>query len=157
MKNLITKNGYKLFIEKINNFKNKKKNLIKEIEIARSNGDLSENSDFKIAKEKKYILEKKILILEKKINNFKIIDPLYIKNKDKIFFSCKLKLFCYLNKKKIKLQIVGDCESNFKKNKISILSKLSKVLIKKKINDKIYFKNKNNKIIKYKIIKIKYD
>ncbi len=151
---LMTKEGEKKLRKKLKYLKEiKRPSIIISISKAREFGDLKENSEYHAAKEEQIICEKKIKDIEKKLFYAQIIDISKNKNKNKIIFGSLIKLINLNNKKKITYRIVGDDESNIKKNLISINSPLGKKLLGKKKKKIISLKTiKGN--IKYKIINI---
>ncbi|BBA84997.1 GreA/GreB family elongation factor [Candidatus Nardonella dryophthoridicola] len=154
---LITKNGINDLLKKINIIKNNKiPEILKLIETSRSYGDLKENHEYKCAKEQYLIYEKKIKNLEYILSISKIFYPKDINNKNIIYFGSIVELINMDNNTINKYQIVSEFESDIKKNKISINSPLSKILIGKKKNDIINLEI-FNKIIRYKIISIYYE
>ncbi len=152
---LMTKEGEKKLRKKLKYLKEiKRPSIIISISKAREFGDLKENSEYHAAKEEQIICENKIKDIEKKLFYAQIIDISKNKNKKKIMFGSLIKLINLNNKKKITYRIVGDDESNIKKNLISINSPLAKKLLGKKKKNIISLKTiKGN--IKYKIINIK--
>ncbi len=151
---LMTIQGEKKIRKKLNFLiKIKRPQIINLISEARKFGDLKENAEYHSAKEEQVICEKKIKELERKLINAKIIDISKLNNKKKIYFGSKVTIINLKNKKKFTYRIVGDYESNIKKQLISINSPLAKGLIGKKKNEITKIKTPIG-YIKYKIINI---
>lgn len=146
----ISKKYYKKLKEKLFNLEKKKPKIIKQIQKSIEKGDLSENYEYISLKEALELLDLKINKIKKILLNSKIINKLNKNNnRIKIFSTVTIKnLKTQKNKKVI---IVYPSESNIFKNKISIESKLSSILIGKKKGEIVNLGNN----IKYKIIKIK--
>lgn len=108
--------------------------VIKAIEEARSNGDLSENADYDAAKERQGFIEARIGDLQSKIANSEIIDPSKLKS-DRIIFGAHVELLDLETDEKKTYQIVGEEESNASQGRISIFSPLARSLIGKKVDD----------------------
>ncbi|NJJ98717.1 transcription elongation factor GreA [Candidatus Sulcia muelleri] len=150
-----TKKGIKKIINKIKQLETiERKKIIKAISEARDKGDLSENSEYDAAKAAQKILEFKIFNLKLKLSNTRIIDISKISTSQVSIFT-KVKLKNIDNGNYQNYTLVPESESNIKKNKISINSPIAIGLIGKKIGDIIYIKLPNNKIINFKLIKIK--
>lgn len=112
--------------------------VIKAIEEARSNGDLSENADYDAAKERQGFIEARIGEIQTKIANAEVVDPAAIKS-DKIVFGASVKVVdCETDDEKV-YKIVGEDEADAGAGLISIFSPLARVMIGKKPGDVIEF------------------
>ncbi|WMC18862.1 MAG: transcription elongation factor GreA [Enterobacteriaceae bacterium PSpicST2] len=153
---LITNIGFKKLKKKLNYLKNIiRPKIIKEIIKARAHGDLKENAEYHSAKEQQNFCENKIKEFELKLIFSKIIDITKIPNNGIVLFGTTVTIINLYNKKVSKYRIVGDDESNIKKNLISVNSPIAKNLINNKINDILFIKTPLG-FIKYKILKIEY-
>lgn len=81
----------------------------------------------------------KMRLLEERISSAKIVD-LNKQNKNEIHFGAKITIYKKQEKCKCQYQIVGVDEANVSQNKVSFLSPIAKVLINKKVGDKITLK-----------------
>ena len=93
---------------------------IKDIETARAQGDLSENAEYAAAKERQSFLHGKMQELE---NNLAMSDVIDLKKLscDKVVFGSTVTVEdC--NTGKIAYQLVGPCESDLARNRISVTS-----------------------------------
>ncbi|MBK9295163.1 MAG: transcription elongation factor GreA [Oligoflexia bacterium] len=106
--------------------------VIKAIEVAREQGDLSENAEYDSAKERQAFIEGRIQEINSKLARAQVIDPAKIKS-DKIVFGATVVLedAASGNGKKIKYQIVGVDEADAQHGKISINSPIARALIGK--------------------------
>jgi transcription elongation factor GreA len=141
----ITKEGYAALREELARLKkHERPKIIAAIEEARGHGDLSENAEYKYAKERQALIEVRMQDLENKLGNAEIIDTTKLPA-DRIVFGSKFMLsnmdtdeeFCY--------QIVGVDESDLNKGKISVESPMAKALIGKRISDEIIVDTPNGK------------
>jgi transcription elongation factor GreA len=141
----ITKEGYAALREELARLKkHERPKIIAAIEEARGHGDLSENAEYKYAKERQAFIEVRMQDLENKLGNAEIIDTTKLPT-DRIVFGSKFMLsnmntdeeFCY--------QIVGVDESDINKGKISVESPMAKALIGKRISDEIIVDTPNGK------------
>ncbi|NGX56709.1 MAG: Transcription elongation factor GreA [Candidatus Anoxychlamydiales bacterium] len=110
----------------------------KEIEEARSHGDLRENAEYKAALEKRNRIQQEIKYLSEKFNQAKIL------NKNDIITSkanvgCIIK--CKSSKKELTFTILGPFEADADKNILSFQSKLAKIIIGKSIGEKFDFQD----------------
>lgn len=108
--------------------------VIKAIEEARSQGDISENAEYDAAKERQAMIEGRIAELQAKIASAEVIDPQSIKS-DRVVFGATVTLMDLEEEEKQTYQIVGVDEADVKAGKISVLSPLARALIGKKSGD----------------------
>lgn len=106
--------------------------VIQAIEVAREQGDLSENAEYDSAKEKQAFIEGRIQEINGKLARAQVIDPAKIKS-DKIVFGATVVLedANASSGKKIKYQIVGVDEADAPAGRISINSPIARALIGK--------------------------
>ena len=109
-------------------------NIIAAIAEARSHGDLSENAEYKYAKESQSLIEGKIVDLENAIGRAEIIDVKSIASED-IKFGATIEIEDDDSGELYLYQIVGDYESDIKNKKLSVSSPLARGLINKTIDD----------------------
>ena len=114
--------------------------VIKDIEEARAQGDLSENADYDAAKEKQAYIENRIAVLEDKIANSEIIEPSKLQS-ETVVFGAYVRLKDLETDEELVYQILGEVEADVKKGKISILSPLARALIGRKKGDAVEFKS----------------
>lgn len=129
---------------------NKRKEIAERLEYAKSLGDLSENSEYKEAKEQQSFLEEKIARLEDIIRRAVII----IKHKGDIIRIGSSTEIKNLNSGDIKnFTIVGPEEVDIAGGKISNLSPLGSALVGRKKGETVSVVSPNGEV-KYKIIEI---
>jgi transcription elongation factor GreA len=114
--------------------------IIKAIEEARSNGDLSENADYDAAKERQGFIEARIADIQNKIANAEVIDISSLKS-EKIIFGAHVVLLDIESDEEITYQIVGEDEADVSSGKISVFSPLARSVIGKRKGDFIEFKS----------------
>ena len=136
----ITKGGFEKLKKELEKLKNKSiPENIRDIEIARGHGDLSENAEYTAAKERQSFLYGKVQELE---NNLALSDVIVLKGQisDKVVFGCYVTIADSDNGEEIKYQLVGPFESDINLNKISVTSPIGKALIGKSIGSEINVK-----------------
>ncbi len=119
---------------------NERPAIIKAIEEARSNGDLSENADYDAAKERQGFVEARIGDIQSKIANAEVIDISILKS-DKVIFGANIVLEDLETNEEISYQIVGEDESDVRAGRISVFSPLARAVIGKKKGDIVEFKS----------------
>ena len=108
--------------------------VIKQIEEARSHGDISENAEYDAAKERQALVEGRIQDIQGKLAGAEIVDPSKIKS-DTVVFGTSVRMTDYDTDKEVTYQIVGVDEADVKAGYISILSPIARALIGKKVGD----------------------
>jgi transcription elongation factor GreA len=106
----------------------------KAIEIARGHGDLSENADYDAAKEEQGMIEARIRELETKLTLAEVIDPTSLSG-DTVKFGATVTIEDAESGDEKTYTIVGEDESDLKKQRISITSPMARALIGKSIGD----------------------
>ena len=109
---------------------------IKDIEIARGHGDLSENAEYTAAKERQSYLHGKMQELE---NNLAMSNVIDLKNLscEKVVFGTTVAIEETSTGKGITYQLLGPLESDLEKNRISVTSPIGRALIGKCVGDEI--------------------
>lgn len=112
---------------------------IKEIEVARAHGDISENAEFAAAKERQSFIQGKIQEIENNLAHSHIIDLSRITN-ERVVFGATVTFEEDGSGETFTYQLVGPLESNIGENKISVTSPLGKALIGKREGDVVTVK-----------------
>jgi transcription elongation factor GreA len=134
----ITPAGYNRLQKELHKLKTvERKEVIKQIEYARSLGDLSENAEYESAKDRQSFVEGRIQELESKLSRAEIIDPQKITNKERVVFGLKVKLENIETGETFTYQLVGPDESDVEKGMISITSPIGRALIGKHLDDEV--------------------
>ncbi|MFH1017730.1 MAG: transcription elongation factor GreA [Pseudomonadota bacterium] len=111
-------------------------NIVQEIEIARSHGDLSENAEYHAAKERQGQIEARINYLEDQISRSEVVN-LSKFDGSKVVFGVKVKLYDPRADREMVYRIVGEHEADLAKGDISINSPIAKALIGREIGDEV--------------------
>lgn len=128
--------------------------VIKAIEEARAQGDISENAEYDAAKERQAMIEGRIGEIQGKLAGVEVIDPSSIKS-ERIVFGATVEILDTDTEEKSTYQIVGVDEADVKKGKISIISPLARAMIGKKSGDLVNVQSpKGDK--EYEIITFKF-
>lgn len=140
--------------EELENLKQQRKEVIDRIKLAKSFGDLSENSEYSEAREAQGLLESRIAEIENIIRNAKIIK---VNNLNSRIVNLGSTVFIDPVRKqdgepKV-IKIVSSFEVSPETNAVSDDSPLGKALLNKMVGDIVTVKTPK-KEIQYKIIKI---
>src|SRR4030043_156193 len=115
----ITKAGFAKLKKDLEILKNKSiPENIRDIEVARAHGDLSENAEYAAAKERQSFLHGKVQELENNLALSNIIELKGLKT-NKVVFGCYVTIEDSDSGEEIKYQLVGPFESDINQNKIS--------------------------------------
>lgn len=154
--NPMTASGIKKLKKELDILKRiKRPKIIASIIEARQHGDLKENAEYHAAKEEQSFCEGRIKEIELKLSRAQIIDVSRLKNNGTIVFGSTVTILNLSTTKRFIYKIVGDDESNFKLNLISINSPMARGLIGKKINDISTIQTPSGNV-RYKIENIEY-
>lgn len=119
---------------------------------AREHGDLSENAEFKAAKERQMFLESRVSLLQKRIRDILAVDINRIP-KDRSGLGSTLKLKDLDSGKETEYQLVFSEEVNPDEGKISTVSPVGKSLMGKQAGDEVTIPLPDRKI-EYEVLKV---
>ncbi|MEF9985030.1 MAG: transcription elongation factor GreA [Malacoplasma sp.] len=130
--NLMTKDGIEKLKKELRHLIDvRRPKIIKQIQEAREQGDLSENADYDAAKNSQAIIEGRIKEIEEILNHIEIIDEK--SNKTKVVkIGSKVKIKDFQDSKNYIYTIVGSIETDPGENKISNECPLAKSIMGKK-------------------------
>lgn len=126
--------------------------VIKAIEAARENGDLSENADYDAAKERQGWIEARIQEIQGRIAGAEVIDTAKLKS-NTVIFGATVDILDVEEDKDFTYQIVGPEEADVQSGRLSLMAPLARALIGKKQGDVCEVKAPNS-IKEYEIKKI---
>lgn len=121
----------------------KRPEVVERIQVARSFGDLSENSEYDAAKEEQAFVESRITQIEVMLKNAEIIES---HSSNEVSFGSTVSFKMSGEKEEQTYKIVGSAESDPFEGKISNDSPIAKALLGKKIGQKVKFNAPNGEI-----------
>jgi transcription elongation factor GreA len=124
---ILSKQGYKNLKKKLKELKKEQERLVEDMEAARQEGDLSENSAYHNLRESVTLVRNQIGDLEQKLANVEIRDK---EDNGSVGFGSTVKVKVNGDTKTI--QVVGDGEADPLKGKISYKSPIGQGLVGKK-------------------------
>lgn len=128
--------------------------VIKAIEEARAQGDISENAEYEAAKERQGMIEGRIAEIQAKIAGAEVVNPAEIKA-DRVVFGATVTILDLEEEGKVTYQIVGVDEADVKLGKISVMSPIARALIGKKNGDVVLVKSPKSEK-EYEVISFEY-
>ncbi len=150
----ISSEGFKKLQEELDQLMRiERPKILKEIEIAREHGDLSENAEFTYAKEKHALLETKIRDIQERLSLCEIIDLRNRPAGDRIVFGVSVRLEEIETGEEKVYKLLGQDEVDISKGIISVTSPLGRALIGKEVDDVVEVKTPDG-IREYDVIEI---
>ncbi len=135
---MLTAEGLKQLEEELDLLKGeKRKEIAEKIKVARSYGDLSENSEYDDAKNEQAILEARIATIEATLKVAVVIDENEFSADQSVHVGSLVKVENISMGREQEFRIIGSNESNPKENKISDESPVGKALLGKKVGDMV--------------------
>ncbi|HLA49325.1 MAG TPA: transcription elongation factor GreA [Candidatus Saccharimonadales bacterium] len=146
----LTQDGLEELKQELKRLLDQRHSIAERIKQARELGDLSENAEYQTAREEQDRLETRIGELEHVVHNSKLIKKPKDNGHVKLGSSIKLKSEAG---KTTQFQVVGTMEADPLNSKISDESPIGKVLMNKKVGDKVEIKASAQNTT-YKIVSI---
>lgn len=132
----------------------KRPEIIERIKIARSYGDLSENSEYDSAKDEQAFVEGRISTIEKMLRFSEIIDDQNV-DADEVSLGRKVTFIELPDGEEETYTIVGGAEASPLEGKISNDSPIAQALIGKKVKDKVVIETPGGQMT-VKIVKVEH-
>lgn len=151
----MTKEGFENLRKELQHLKSVvRPKLIEEIQAARELGDITDNAEFRAAKEKQSHVQTRIIQLENKLARAQVIDTSTIKS-DRVAFGAMVVLEDTNSGETKKYILVGEDESDLNQGKISIMSPIARALIGHKVGDIVKVKTPGG-INEYEILELSF-
>jgi transcription elongation factor GreA len=110
--------------------------LPKEIAVARAHGDLSENAEYKYAKERQGYVNAKIGNLKKRMGDLGMLNLTNIP-KDRAGYGSRLVVLDLQRSLEVEYKLVSSEEADVEKGLISTTSPIGRALLNKKVGDEV--------------------
>jgi transcription elongation factor GreA len=110
--------------------------LPKEIAVARAHGDLSENAEYKYAKERQGFVNARIAQLKRRMGDLGMLNLSNIP-KDRSGYGSRILVLDIHKEVKIEYKLVSSEEADAEKGHISTTSPIGKALLNRKVGDEI--------------------
>lgn len=133
----LTQDGLSELQKELHHLLNQRHTIADRIKQARQLGDLSENAEYQTAREEQDRLESRIGELEHVVHNSKLIKKPKANGYVKLGSTVKLKSE---NGKNVEFQVVGTMEADPLSGKVSDESPIGKILLNKRVGDKVEIK-----------------
>jgi transcription elongation factor GreA len=152
----VTKRGAEKLREELHRLKTVDRPwVINAISEARAQGDLSENAEYEVAKDRQGFIEGRIQEIEGKLSAAQIIDPSALDAGGKVVFGATVDLEDEDSGDAVTYQIVGEDEADLKLGFINISSPIARALIGKEEGDTAEVQAPGG-IKRYEIVAVRY-
>ncbi len=149
----MSEEGYKKLKDELEYCMTKKRREIaKDLEVARAFGDLKENAEYDAAKNAQAHNEARVADLSEKMTRAEILDETGI-DKDKILLGATATLKDLETGEELVYRLVVGEEADFKEDKISVSSPIGKSLLGHKVGDKVKIEVPAG-VLLYEVLKI---
>ncbi len=150
---MLTEEGYKNLQDELEELKTKgRAEIAEKIKVARSYGDLSENSEYDDAKNEQAIMEARIVTIEATLKNAQIINENEISN-EFVHLASRVQVEMVATGKTAEYKIVGSNDTDPRNGKISDESPVGKAIMGHKEGDVVEVETPAG-VIGVKILKI---
>lgn len=129
----MTPAGYAKLDEELRRLRTEERfKIVKEIEVARAHGDISENAEFHAAKERQGHIEGRIRVLEDRLARAQVIDPAG-QTPDAVRFGFTVVLLDVETDERVTYTLVGEDESDATAGRISVGSPIARAILGKAV------------------------
>ncbi len=130
----MTPRGYKVLQLELQRLKSSERpRIVKEIEIARAHGDISENAEYHAAKDRQGQIEARIRQLDDRLARAQIIDGSG-QRPDRVSFGATVVLSDALSGEEMTYTIVGEDEADVNQGMISVTSPVARALLGREVD-----------------------
>ena len=125
----MTPRGYALLEEELKRLRAEERpRIVREIEIARAHGDISENAEYHAAKERQGQIEARLRQLEDRLARAQVIDPRE-QSGERVTFGATVVLVDVESAERITYTIVGEVEADVSQGMISVTSPVARAIM----------------------------
>ncbi|MCS7189682.1 MAG: transcription elongation factor GreA [Bacteroidia bacterium] len=137
MSRILTREAFERLREELHELKTRKRaEVAAAIAEAREKGDLSENAEYKAAREEQRLLEARIAELESLLAESQVIDPSQL-DASRIGLLATVRLRNTKSSQEVTYTLVPAVEANVREGKISIESPIGKSLLGRRVGEKV--------------------
>ncbi|MEX5218646.1 MAG: transcription elongation factor GreA [Nitrospira sp.] len=152
----ITKKGYEALKAELDRLRKvERPKVIEAIAEARAHGDLSENAEYDAAKERQGFIEARLIELESKLADARIIETAG-RTSETVVFGATVVVIEQEAQQKKEYTLVGQDEADLKLARISVQSPVGRALIGKRVGDLVEVTTPV-KVVEYEVLEIRFD
>jgi transcription elongation factor GreA len=125
----MTPRGYSLLEEELRRLRAEDRpRIVREIEVARAHGDISENAEYHAAKERQGQIEARLRQLEDRLARAQVIDPRE-QSGERVVFGATVVLIDVESEERTTYTIVGEDEADVNQGMISVTSPVARAIM----------------------------
>jgi len=125
----MTPRGYALLEEELRRLRAEDRpRIVREIEVARAHGDISENAEYHAAKERQGQIEARLRQLEDRLARAQVIDPRE-QSGERVVFGATVVLIDVESEERTTYTIVGEDEADVSQGMISVTSPVARAIM----------------------------
>jgi transcription elongation factor GreA len=125
----MTPRGYALLEEELRRLRAEDRpRIVREIEVARAHGDISENAEYHAAKERQGQIEARLRLLEDRLARAQVIDPRE-QSGERVTFGATVVLIDIESEERTTYTIVGEDEADVSQGMISVTSPVARAIM----------------------------
>ena len=133
----MTPRGQAILQEELQQLKSEERpRIVKEIEVARAHGDLSENAEYHAAKDKQGMVEARIAYVEDHLARARVIDGAG-QGTDRVTFGATVLLSDVESGEETPYTIVGEDEADLARGQISVTSPIARAIMGKELDSSV--------------------
>ena len=133
----MTPSGYKKLEAELKHIRTvERPKIVKEIEVARAHGDLSENAEFHAAKERQSQIETRVRVIDDRLARAQVIDPSG-QAVDQVRFGMTVVLVDADTNEEVTYTILGEEEADAKCGRISVTSPVARALLGRGVGESV--------------------
>ena len=148
----ISRSGYEQLRKELDALRQERPEIIQAIRDAREEGDLRENAGYEAARERQSMLEARIIHLETRMANLKIVDLATLSG-SRVAFGATVRIEDTESGECKEFTLLGPDEADYNKGSISIHSPVGKALLGKEEGDEVTVEAPRGKI-HYEILSV---
>lgn len=133
----MTPDGHRRLLEEFRRLRSEERPRVVEIVAwAASNGDRSENADYKEGKRRLREIDRRLRFLDRRLKHAEVVDPREQANRGQVFFGATV---TYANERdeRLTVTIVGVDEADMAQGKVSIASPVALALLRARKGDEV--------------------
>ena len=136
----MTPRGHAMLQEELTRLKSQDRpQIVKEIEVARAHGDLSENAEYHAAKDRQGQIEGRIAFVEDRLARARVIDGTG-QGTDRVTFGATISLSDVETGEETAYTIVGEDEADLSQGQISVTSPIARALMGRELDSTVRVK-----------------
>lgn len=132
----MTPQGHQRLRQDFDALRSERHRVVEIVAWAASNGDRSENADYKEGKRKLREIDRKLRFLQNRLAHAEIVDPAAQPQRDRVFFGATV-TYATEDDERRTVTIVGVDEADMAEGKVSIASPIARALLRARAGDEV--------------------